>query len=119
MATVTPVLRASKKDKRGRCPIWLRISDRDRTQFVSLGVKVLPSQWNKRQARVRKGHPNADLINKLISKKLVEAETEILRLKIEDTYATASEIKKVITREGDVERPAGRRRAAERRGVEA
>lgn len=103
MATVTPVLRASKKDKRGHCPIWLRISDRDCTQFVSLGVKVLPSQWNKRQGRVRRGHPNADLINKLISKKLVEAETEILRLKIEDTYATASEIKKVITHEGDVD----------------
>ncbi len=70
-----PILRPSKKDKRGRCPIWLRISDRDRTQFASLGVKVLPSQWNKRQARVRKGHPNADLINKLISKKLAETES--------------------------------------------
>lgn len=85
MATVTPILRPSKKDKRGRCPIWLRISDRDRTQFASLGAKGLPSQWNHGQGRVRKGHPNADLINQLIAKKLVEAEAEILRLKIEDT----------------------------------
>ena len=96
MATITPVLRTSKKDKRGRCPVWLRISDRDRTRFVSLGVKVLPSQWNDRQRRVRKGHPNADLINRLITERLTEAEAEILKLKLEHTYATASHLKDAL-----------------------
>ena len=96
MATVTPILRTSQKDKRGRCPVWLRISDRDRSRFVSLSVKVLPSQWNPRQQRVRKGHPNADLINQLITERLVEGEAEVLRLKLEHTYATASGLKAVL-----------------------
>lgn len=99
MASVTPLLRQSKKDRKGRCPIWLRISDRDRTRFLSLGVKVLPSQWNPRRGRVRKGHPNSDLINQLISERLNKAEAEILRQKIEMSYATSGEIKKVLSRE--------------------
>lgn len=96
MATVTPILRTAKKDARGCCPIWLRISDRDRTRFVSLGEKVRASQWNPRQGRVRKGHPNAGLINRLIEKKVNEAHAEILKLKLEDTYATADHLKEVL-----------------------
>ncbi|MEM8598465.1 MAG: site-specific integrase [Bacteroidota bacterium] len=100
MATVTPILRTSKRDKRGRCPIWLRLSDRDGTRYLSLGVKVLPSQWNDRQRRVRKGHPNADLINRLISERLIEAEAQILQLKIEHTYATADHLKDALGEDG-------------------
>lgn len=96
MASVTPVLRTSKRDRRGRCPVWLRVADRDRTRFLSLGVKVLPSQWNPNQARVRKGHPNADLINRLISTKLDEAEAAILKQRLEGEYATAEHVKDVL-----------------------
>ena len=96
MATVTPILRIPKRDKRGRCPIWLRISDRDGTRYLSLGEKVLPSQWNDRQRRVRKGHPHADLFNQLIAQRLAEARAEILRLKIERTYATADHLKDAL-----------------------
>ncbi|MEO1075542.1 MAG: site-specific integrase [Bacteroidota bacterium] len=97
MATVTPILRIPKRDKRGRCPIWLRISDRNGTRYLSLGEKVLPSQWNDRQRRVRKGHPHADLLNQLIAHRLAEARAEILRLKIERTYATADHLKDALT----------------------
>lgn len=96
MATVTPILRISKRDKRGRCPIWLRISDRDGTRYLSLGEKVLPSEWNPRKRRVRKGHPHADLLNELIARRLADAKAEILRLKIERTYATADHLKEAL-----------------------
>ncbi|MEM9664639.1 MAG: site-specific integrase [Bacteroidota bacterium] len=99
MATVTPILRTSKKDRQGRCPIWLRISDRDGTRYLSLGkeAKVLPSQWNDRQRRVRKGHPHAALINRLLEVRLDEAQAEMLRLKIEREEATASHLKEKLT----------------------
>ncbi|MEM6783499.1 MAG: site-specific integrase [Bacteroidota bacterium] len=96
MATVTPVLRTDKRDKRGRCPIWLRLSDRDGTRYLSLGEKVLPFQWNKKKRRVRKGHPDADLLNELIAARLTEARAEILRLKIARTYATADHLKDAL-----------------------
>lgn len=96
MATITPILRKQKRDQRGRCPIWLRISDRDQTRFVSLGEKVLPSRWNKGKGRVRKGHPHATLLNRLIEKKVEEAREEVLRLKLDDTYATAEHLKEML-----------------------
>lgn len=99
MATVTPILRTSKRDKRGRCPIWLRISDRDSTRYLSLGEKVLPSEWNPKKQRVRKGHLHADLLNELIAQRLADAKAEILRLKIERTYATANHLKDALADE--------------------
>jgi len=96
MATVTPIIRRSKRDKTGRCPIWLRISDRDTDRFYSIGIKVLPSEWNPRTNRVRKSRDNADTINQIIQEKLTEAEAEILRLQLEGQYATADDVKAAL-----------------------
>jgi len=96
MPTVTPVLRTQKADRRGRAPVWLRVSDRDGSRFLSLGVKVLPSQWNPRQGRVRKGHPNAGLVNALIAKRVEEAEAEVFRRKIKAEGPTAPELKGLL-----------------------
>ncbi len=68
MATVTAIPRLSKRGKQGRST--LRIIDQAGAKFISHGVKVLPSQWNARQRRVRKSHPNADLVNALITQRL-------------------------------------------------
>ncbi len=95
--TVTPILRAQKRDRRGKCPIWLRISDRDGDRYLSLGVKILPSQWNKLKGRVRSGHPNSDRINLLLQRKEAEAEEEILRLQLDDKVASADRLKGSLT----------------------
>src|SRR5690606_12928776 len=63
----------------------------------SLGVKVLPSQWNERQRAVRKAHPYADLINELIRRRVQAAEEEILKAKLEDGYATAAQIQAALS----------------------
>jgi hypothetical protein len=97
MPTVTPILRVQKRDKRGRSPIWLRISDRDGDKYLSLGVKVLPSQWNDLKGRVRKGHPNSDRINLLLQRKETEAEEEILLLQMDDKAASADRLKESLT----------------------
>lgn len=97
MATITPILRRSKRDKRGRCPIWIRISDRDGDRFISLGEKVLWSEWNPRTGRVRKSHDNADDLNQLIQQKVTEARAAILRLKIDGDYVTADVVKEALT----------------------
>lgn len=98
MATITPIIRTSKRDNRGRCPIWLRISDRSSTRFVSLGERVLPTQWNPRTQRVRQSHVHADLINELIRSRVQELEAEVLRMKIDGQYATADDLKSIEER---------------------
>lgn len=100
MPTVTPILRTSKRDRKGQCPIWLRISDRDGSRFVSLAIKVRPAQWNPNAKRVRKGHPNADLINQLISERLIEAERAILTARLDNERPTAETLKETLASEG-------------------
>ena len=99
MATITPLLRLQKQDAKGTVPIYLRISDRNRSRFVSLGVRIRPSQWNERLQRVRRNHNNADEINAIITRRISEAEAEILKHKAEREEATADDLKAAISPE--------------------
>lgn len=67
MPTAKAVLRADKTNRQGTAPVYLRLADRDRSLFTSLGVRVRPADWNPRVGAVRKSHPQAPEINALIS----------------------------------------------------
>lgn len=99
MPTVTPILRTQKRDKRGRCPIWIRLSDKDGDRYLSLGVKVQPSQWNASKACVRKSHPNSAQINLLIQRRESEAEEEILRIRLSDKTPTVRQVKQQLVKD--------------------
>ena len=101
MARVTPIIRKSKRDKSGRCPVWLRISDRDSSRYIAVNfndetVKVLPSEWNPRTGRVRKSRANSDLINQIIQEQLTKAEAVVLQLQLDGIDATADQIKETL-----------------------
>ena len=97
---VTPVLWTGKKNEQGICPIYLRIADTNKTRYASLGVFCRESQWNDRAARVRQSHRSADDINALISRKLADAESEMLRQQRENRTPTVDEIKRFLSRNG-------------------
>ena len=96
MATVKPVLRMQKKSRDGRVPIWLRILDGKRQLHVSTGLKTLPSRWNPRTGRLRKSHPHADLVNRILAQMLDRAEAEMLRLRLEGKRATGVHLQTVL-----------------------
>lgn len=83
----------------GKCPIWVRISDRDSDRYISLGIFVRASQWNPRKRRVRRSHPNSDQINRLLVGRLSEAEDEMLRICIQDSRPTAKGLKTALTKD--------------------
>ena len=96
MPTVNAVLRKSKVNSKGTAPIYLRLSDARSDRFISLRLRIRPSQWNERQGRVRKSHPNADELNALIATRLAEAEGEVIQAKREGGEPTASVLKSAL-----------------------
>jgi integrase len=95
MATVTPVLRTSKTNAEGTAPIYIRISDRDRSRYVSLEVRIEPKHWLDEKRRVSKRHKMADHINETIRRKVDELEEEVYRLKAAGEEPTADDLKRV------------------------
>ncbi len=96
MARCTPILRKSKSQSDGHCPIWLRFSDTHHTIYASLGVTVHPRLWNEAKREVRKGHPQSELINALIQARLNDVEAERLRLLRDGEPVTAEALKAAV-----------------------
>ena len=96
MARCTPILRTSKAQPDGRCPVWLRFSDTYRTLYASLRVSIHPRFWNEAKREVRKGHPQSELINALIQARLSDVEAERLRLLRDGEPVTAEALKAAV-----------------------
>lgn len=83
MASIKVLLKKNKQNKDGTYPVYLRVTKGRSTKFISLGVKLSTSQWDDKEQRVKKNHPNSVRMNALISKKRAEAEAEALDLTLE------------------------------------
>ncbi len=99
MAKATPVLAKWKKDKRGRSPVFIRIADREKTRYVSTGIKVTERQWNHKKGEIRASVKNADLYNATIRKMLVETDRHKVRMKLDGAAVTTDDLKRVLSSE--------------------
>lgn len=96
MSTVKVIFNEGKINKNGEVPIWLRITKDRKPKYISLGVKILKSQWNDTTNKVRKSHPNSQRLNNFIAKKVSDAEGVALELEAESKYTTTKKIKHSI-----------------------
>ena len=96
MARVTPVLWKYKPNADGHFPIFIRVADRYRTLYHSLGEAVAASYWNPNAHRVRQSHPVADDLNALIQDRLATAQAERVKLKRAGEPVTAEAIKAAL-----------------------
>jgi integrase/recombinase XerD len=94
---IYPVLATWKRNKKtGLCPLHLSVDvDNKRVAFPSLKRKLLPEQWDQENRMVRKGVPNADLINKAIEKKIASLDAEYLKKQLLDMKLTRQVIKDI------------------------
>jgi len=97
MATISPVLMAHKKNKKGLSPIYLRIEAGGRTRYKSLRMHVRESHWNEKSGRVRKGYRHTEELNSIIADRVAAAEKEILQLTSEGKRIEAAELKQRIS----------------------
>jgi integrase/recombinase XerD len=92
MASVKVVLR-TRANKDGTYPLALRITKDRKTSFVHLGYHLNPKDWEAKEQRVRKSHPNSARLNNFIATKLAEASNTSLEIESVRENATAQIIK--------------------------
>lgn len=95
MATIKIVLR-KKLNKDGTLPICLRITKDRKTSFIHLGYHVKETDWDEKNFRVKKSHPNSVRMNNLLLKKLAEANDEALQLEAKHEQTSAKSVKQQV-----------------------
>lgn len=97
MASVTVLLKKEKANKAGEAPLYLRLIKDRKTQYISLGQRVRPADWNEDLRRVKKSHPNSTRVNHLIAQKVAEAEALSLDLEMQSEFVAPKRLKKALT----------------------
>ncbi len=94
MASIKVVLRESKTNKAGEAPVYLRITQERKTNFIALDVRVKPQDWDADLSQVRRSYPNSKRVNNYILQRKVDAENTTL--KKESQSHSSEKLKKVI-----------------------
>ena len=96
MATITPVLWKSKKNKKGEHPIYIRIEAAGSRLYFSTSLAVKPRHWNSDSGEVRKTHVHYEEMNGLITMHRQSAEKAELQLKLKSLAVTPEAIKAAL-----------------------
>ncbi len=48
------VLKTQKENKRGKCPIYMRVYVRRKTRYLSTSIKIKPKDWNPEKEVIRR-----------------------------------------------------------------
>ncbi|GGW42142.1 site-specific integrase [Arenibacter certesii] len=95
MATIQAVLRR-KPNKAGLFPIAIRVTKDRKSSFLFTGQYIEEKFWDSKFDRVRKSHRNSSRLNKLVAKKLSEANDRLIDSDTEGTGQSAKKIKNKI-----------------------
>ena len=95
MATVQVVLR-KKGNAQNLYPITIRITKDRKTSYISTGQFIDQKFWDNQNKKVKKSHPNASRINRLVLKKLSEANDKLLDAEINEEFISVSEVTKSV-----------------------
>ena len=96
MSSTKIIFRTTKASKEGKYPLYIRIIKNRKAQFISLGLHLLPEEWDQTKNRVKTRHPNSARLNSYISQKLAEAEDMTLQLRSKDASTSSLKIKEKI-----------------------
>ncbi len=95
MATIKAIIR-SRKNKEGKHPILIRITENRKSSFIATGQSIDEKHWDKQGCRVKKGHPNSVRLNNLIAKKLANANDTLLELTSKDGLISSKQVSKQV-----------------------
>lgn len=62
-ATFHFYLREERPNKRGLCPVYLRITHNRKLKYLNTGIKLYPSDWNPDKELVRRSHRTYNKLN--------------------------------------------------------
>jgi len=100
MATIKATLRPPK-DQNGKKTIYIRISDKGKTRYISTGEKIKPKHWNKNKGEARSNDEfDAIHLNQIISDKIKEINNQAYKLKANHQIVNADILKRKTTNKG-------------------
>lgn len=96
MASNAKVVVRKKPNKEGLYPLAIRITKNRRSTYHYVGHYIDLKDWDDKNLRVKKSHPNANRLNNLISTKLLEANKTLLDLQSDKKDFSANQIKEAL-----------------------
>ncbi|MFC0343433.1 MULTISPECIES: site-specific integrase [Epilithonimonas] len=99
MSSITAILR-KKPNKQGQYPIYIRITKDRKSSFIALGYYIEIEQWDEKNKKVRKSHPNSSRLNNLIAKRISEAGGKLIEADASDKNVSLKAIRKKIINKG-------------------
>lgn len=91
-ATINVVLFKSKTLADGSHPLMIRICKNNKKKYKSLGVSILPQFWAFKKNKPKRNCPNKEAIQTLISDKIKEYSSQIVKYKLTQKDFTATRL---------------------------
>lgn len=85
-----------RENQDGTNPLSLRVINNRKVSYHFLGKTILASQWDEKNQRVKRSHPNSERLNKFLQKKLAEANDKLLDMEIEKKHITSQTVTKSL-----------------------
>ena len=82
--TIAVILYKSKKLANGEHPLMLRVTKNRVRRYISIGLSCNEKDWDEKKNLVKKSHPNKEVMNSIISKKLKPYSDKVLDYKNEE-----------------------------------
>lgn len=96
MSTSAKIILRKKPNSKGLYPLAVRITKDRRSTYKHIGHYIELEDWDTKNLKVKKSHPNAESLNNLLTSKLSEARKGLIVLQTNNKDATARQIKKEI-----------------------
>jgi integrase/recombinase XerD len=76
--------------------LYLRIIKDRKAKFISLKIKLKPTEWNDSQCKVKKSNQNSQRFNNYLAQKVAEAQGVALEMESNSKYVNTKAIKQTI-----------------------
>ncbi len=100
MSASAKIVLRKKPNTKGLYPLAIRISKNRRSTYQYIGHYIELEDWDEKNIRVRKSHPNSDILNNLLALKFSEVNKALIKLQSENKDTSANQIKKEIYSSG-------------------
>ena len=96
----TKIILRKKKNKDGTFPLAIRIIKNRKSSFIHIGHSIKASEWDAKNMKIKKSHPNSARLNNLISKKIADASNTLIEMETQDKDTSSQVIRRQIKHSG-------------------
>ncbi|WP_347374060.1 site-specific integrase [Aequorivita sp. Q41] len=96
MSASAKIILRKKPNTKGMFPLAIRITKNRHSTYKNIGHYIDIEDWDEKNLRIKKSHPNAKSLNSLLSSKLTEVNKGLMNLQSEDGDVSATQIKRNI-----------------------